>query len=74
MTAKPKFQRRHYEVIADILAGAKPMDDGGTWAKTALAYWKAHVLNFAEQFAIDNGSFLKDRFLHRCQYVENETY
>jgi len=55
----PKFQRRHYQVIADLLSADTPnlfeREDR-----------ERIILAFSRAFESDNANFKTDRFLHAC--------
>jgi hypothetical protein len=58
------MQRRHYEMIAAILANAKP--DHAAKTPDAYAQWMVSLDRFATTFKLDNPRFDRDRFIKAC--------
>ncbi len=60
MSEKPKFQQRHYKVIARIL------DDIRQRPATSIPTWIALTTSFAWLFEYDNSRFNVERFYRAC--------
>lgn len=62
------FQRRHYEIVAEVLRASKPKpfayDDVG-WPERR-GNWVFMITRFCERFAQDNPSFNRERFCEAC--------
>ena len=54
------FERRHYEKVAEVLAGTKPSGLDGN------ARWQLQVVRFAEMFEADDPRFDGKRFASAC--------
>lgn len=63
-----KFQKRHYQFIADTLYDMKPSG----YRKLATEQWRSTILEFANRFANASGKFNYDKFLDACGYNEDQ--
>lgn len=60
----PKFQKRHYEAIADVIADARLTANGASAADKIEA-------GLATLFAKDNPRFKPQRFYRACRWQPN---
>lgn len=59
---RPNFQRRHYEIVADVIARAKARNSHGSVVDCLLSLED----NFADLFKGDNTNFRPGRFHAAC--------
>jgi hypothetical protein len=59
----PMFQKRHYEVVAELLHVNRPDDDDDPSARL---HWWVILDAFSDTFAADNEQFSRPRFERAC--------
>lgn len=67
----PRFQQRHYEVIADTLNRAR-QELMVTAEPVALFTWQCMVDRFGAEFVADNEHFKWDVFQQACGYPKED--
>ena len=62
----PKFQRRHYEAIAEVLKDVRDSADTLQLFPPEIAALNGIITKTAEVFRRDNPRFDRDRFISAC--------
>lgn len=66
MATQPKFTKRSYGIVAEVLRSVKPIQDEENY-EIAMAQWEQTCLAFLNHFRQDNPAYDAQRFLKACK-------